>query len=147
MIDAPQLDFPDDIILVEKIDVVLTPIIAPAQLAFPKPIRIRDRAYLAWIRLKPCVGCRRIAKQAHHVIARGAGGSDYQTVPLCFRCHRQVHDFGRDFFEVKHAIDLEIEARLLFQKWQVFGAVRTVHGQKRCRRIARDRWIPAGCGQ
>jgi hypothetical protein len=75
----------------------------------PKPQRIEDKKYLAWIRKKPCVICARKAV-AHHeqITGRGIGikASDYETIPLCNVCHRRRHDRGKlcfwkeDFFSL-----------------------------------------------
>jgi hypothetical protein len=53
-------------------------------LAFPKPIRKTDPGYLAWIRTQPCVACG-AQSQAHHTTTKGARGSDYRSLSLCYR--------------------------------------------------------------
>jgi len=58
----------------------------------PKPRRHVDKDYLAYIRLQRCVVCNAPAPSVpHHVISRGAGGSDRQTVPVCWMCHAKIH--------------------------------------------------------
>lgn len=80
--------------------------------AFPKPRRIQDRDYLQFVRAHPCLikQCWR-KPSAHHVRFPGQGGlgtkpSDFQTVPLCEKHHRQEHDLGRERFEAEHGLTL-----------------------------------------
>lgn len=78
----------------------------------PKPRRHVDKAYLAYIRKQPCCLCHaRGPSIPHHVISRGAGGSDRHTVPVCWICHAKIHaGFGdkdellqaSKLLEVKH---------------------------------------------
>lgn len=77
-------------------------------LAFPKPARRKDRVYLRFIRRQGCLVCRRYA-QAHHVHSGGVGtkGNDYDTVPLCFKHHPELHTMGQAAFEQKHDLNLE----------------------------------------
>lgn len=66
----------------------------------------RSRAYLAWLRQQPCVGCKRApAGVAAHVRIGGGGGtglkpSDFRAVPMCHDCHTWQHATGeRTFWE------------------------------------------------
>lgn len=82
-------------------------------LAFPKPTRLKSRAYLDWVRRQPCL-VDYVVAQAHHSQSRGAGGSDYRAVPLCHVHHQEFHRLGRVSFESKHRLDLQDEViRLL----------------------------------
>jgi hypothetical protein len=70
---------------------------APALRAVPKPPKpMRDEAYLAWVRNRRCCVCHKGATEAHHhtLDHRGMGQKvhDYLAIPLCTRCHRQLHD-------------------------------------------------------
>ena len=48
----------------------------------------------------------------HHVIAVGRGGKDFASeVPLCWKHHRQVHDWGRPRFEARYGVNLERAAK------------------------------------
>lgn len=88
----------------------------------PKPRRIRDEQYLAWIRTQPCLvgsGLDCDGKiDAHHVMPVGCGkvgskADDRRTVPLCRTGHRHYHDWGRYSFEQMYRVNLESEiARL-----------------------------------
>jgi hypothetical protein len=77
-------------------------------LAFPKPSRKTDPGYLAWIRRQPCVACG-AASQAHHTTSKGAGGSDYRSVALCYRHHQRLHRMGRQRFQAEYGVDLNEE--------------------------------------
>jgi len=90
-------------------------------LAFPKPRRLESKSYLKWIRLQPCLihhprqgRLPVVMMTAHHSIAKGARGSDYRAVPLCFECHRELHQIGAITFAKKHDVNFESEiVRLL----------------------------------
>lgn len=63
----------------------------------PRRTPARSPAYLAYIRRQPCATCGGGPCEAHHLkirgtVAMGRKVSDYQAVPLCRDCHRQVHD-------------------------------------------------------
>lgn len=49
------------------------------------------RRHLAWIHEQPCCCCGYEGEvQAHHEPPKGMGGggsTDYETAPLCLRCH------------------------------------------------------------
>lgn len=85
-------------------------------LAFPKPVRMKDRAYLDWIRRQPCL-VDYVVAQAHHTRSVGAGGSDFRSVPLCHNHHRKLHRMGRSSFEEKHRLDLNEEVIRLLETY------------------------------
>lgn len=67
----------------------------------PKVKPERSPKYLAFIRSQPCCICGWLPMtsygylmHAHHTETGGMGtkGSDFSAVPLCFACHRKVHD-------------------------------------------------------
>jgi hypothetical protein len=75
-------------------------------LAFPKPVRLQDSAYLRYIRRQPCI-LSHCQSEAAHVVPpghdkMGSKVSDYRTVPLSAKLHREYHQFGRSRFEEKH---------------------------------------------
>lgn len=78
------------------------------RLAFPKPVRQKDPEYLAWVRRRPCIACGARA-QAHHTVTKGARGSDYQAVALCWTHHSILHQKGRARFELEYHVDLKDE--------------------------------------
>lgn len=62
----------------------------------------RDEKYLSYIRTMPCVLCGTPHNiHAHHTETGGTGikGSDMSAVPLCGRCHDEVHTkYGKKGF-------------------------------------------------
>ena len=63
--------------------------------------RIKSKAYLEWVATLPCSECKATdgTEVAHHLKGRYAplsGGMGYKaddwlTMPLCFKCHTQIH--------------------------------------------------------
>ena len=63
--------------------------------------RIKSKPYLEWVATLPCSECKATdgTVVAHHLKGRysplsgGAGykASDWLTMPLCFKCHTQIH--------------------------------------------------------
>jgi len=78
-------------------------------LMFPKPRRLESKSYLKWIRLQPCLIHRPRQAHAHHSVAKGARGSDYRSVPLCFECHSELHQIGAETFAKRHNLDFHSE--------------------------------------
>lgn len=76
----------------------------------PDFVRETDEDHLALVREMPCLvfGCWSKA-DPHHVISRGAGGSDLSAVPLCREHHRELHTTGQAKFEYKHNVTLWVE--------------------------------------
>jgi hypothetical protein len=87
----------------------------------------RSRAHLAFVRGQPCAVCPEPAAEAHHAFRRAGGGGvglkgcDLLAVPLCLRCHRELHKTGtvlgldatrRDAL-LWRAVALVLRARLL----------------------------------
>ena len=70
----------------------------------PKSARIKSKAYLKWVASLPCMNCKIEGDTivAHHLKGRHAplsGGvgykaDDWLTMPLCFKCHIEMHDSG-----------------------------------------------------
>ncbi len=89
--------------------------------AIPKPQRLRDSAYLKWIRMQPCnvpivdmVDHHHDPIEASHILTYGGGkvGSktdDKRAVPHCGWHHRRYHGIGRAAFESYYGIDHERE--------------------------------------
>jgi hypothetical protein len=87
-------------VVTDRIDV---PHNEPMQLVSPrcKTILIRDKAHLAFVAAQPCLVCRRVPCDAHHLkIAQqrslGRKVSDEFTVPLCRDHHQQLHHHGNE---------------------------------------------------
>lgn len=51
-----------------------------------------------------------------HVLSRGAGGKDGDTVPLCRRCHDLQHSQGIKTFQAERGLDLKAVASDLAAK-------------------------------
>jgi hypothetical protein len=66
---------------------------------FKKPVRRRNKAHLVFVAAQPCLVCRRMPCEAHHLKfaqPRALGGkvSDEFTVPLCGEHHLELHRCG-----------------------------------------------------
>jgi len=76
----------------------------------PKPKRQVDKRYLEYIKTLPCL-CKSseclgdIAP--HHTSTKGAGGSDYLTVPLCGKHHNEAHWMGIKTFQRLHSLGFQ----------------------------------------
>jgi len=90
---------------------------------------MKDNHYLTYIRSQPCLITGRTPSTPHHTVTKGAGGSDYLTVPLTEPYHTDlnqgVHGIGRETFQERHNIDFKDEIiRLLI------GYIRGNHENK-----------------
>lgn len=60
----------------------------------------RSRAHLSFVRGQRCAVCSNPAAEAHHAFRRAGGGGvgikgcDLLAVPLCRKCHREIHKTG-----------------------------------------------------
>ena len=63
---------------------------------------VKNELYLIFIRSKSCAVCQSTNVDAHHLVTRGAGGSDYQTIPLCREHHQEYHQYGQKTFENRY---------------------------------------------
>lgn len=91
-----------------------------------KPKRIQNKRYVEWVKTHPCAVLHAHAGEvdAHHLVSRGAGGSDYTCVPLCRRAHTEYHALGISEFEEKHKANLWRDAFNYFLLWeQMRGAL------------------------
>ena len=97
----------------------------PTQLAFPKPTkriqkrhREEDKDYIHWLHTWSCCVCgNEYAIHAHHVISRGAMGSDKTAVPLCSQCHTELHTKGKKTFEEKYRVNLLEKAEVFYKRF------------------------------
>ncbi|NWC66025.1 DUF968 domain-containing protein [Cedecea sp. P7760] len=76
----------------------------------PKRIRWENPGYLKWVKTQPCEGCGSSADDPHHLIGHGQGGMgtkshDSFAIPLCRKCHDELHRDQREF-ERKHGSQL-----------------------------------------
>lgn len=69
--------------------------------------RIVIEEYLDHVRGYPCFLCGEPQTDAHHIEAGGTGtkGSDTHTIPLCRKCHNEVHQEGARYIEQQYERD------------------------------------------
>ena len=88
--------------------------------------RYISKRYLAYIRGKACLVCGDVG-EPHHIVSRGAGGSDLTAVPLCRRHHSEMESQGKlgfwkkYYFERSDLIDF-----LRGQVWLLQGYIETL---------------------
>lgn len=66
----------------------------------------------------PCLVCgSKGTTVGHHIITRGAGGpdEDWNLMPLCTECHREIHDIGTGTFVNKYVY---AKAFMIHFNWQ-----------------------------
>jgi hypothetical protein len=102
-----------------------------------KPVKRRNqkrysanwaRAYgsperVEWVNAQPCVGCFGGEPRENHHIKTGGKGRKADArfiVTLCAACHDDLHQHGRQRFEERYAIDLEVEAAATEARWLAF---------------------------
>lgn len=58
-----------------------------------------DQSYTDWLRQRPCCSCGGSGVQVHHRTGAGMGlrAHDHDAMPLCFRCHSDLHCLGGRF--------------------------------------------------
>ena len=87
-----------------------------------KPVRIRSRAHLDWVRDLPCAACGQSwqpCDPAH--VRRGTDGgaglkpSDSWVIPLCSAHHREQHSIGEASFAAKYGLDLKALAERVWR--------------------------------
>jgi len=69
----------------------------------PKQPRQEDSDYLNFIRQKACLcmsnTCWEGKTFSHHIISRGAWGSDYRAIPLCLFHHIEAEQKSLEYME------------------------------------------------
>ncbi|HFN5567528.1 TPA: DUF968 domain-containing protein [Escherichia coli] len=84
---------------------------SPAQyLRRQKPQREEMPVYTRWVKTQKCMTCGNQADDPHHIIGHGLGGmgtkaDDLFVIPLCRKCHNELHA-GVKEFEEKHGSQL-----------------------------------------
>lgn len=75
---------------------------------------------VAWVRAMPCTVCRDTPSENAHTASGGTGRkADADTiVPLCARCHGELHRAGRASFEACYGINLAERATQLDAQWR-----------------------------
>ena len=91
---------------------------SPAQyLQRQKPQRKEMPVYTRWVKTQKCMTCGNQADDPHHIIGHGLGGmgtkaDDLFVIPLCRKCHNELHAGVKDF-EEKHGSQLLLLIRFL----------------------------------
>ncbi len=91
---------------------------SPAQyLQRQKPQREEMPVYTRWVKTQKCMTCGNQADDPHHIIGHGLGGmgtkaDDLFVIPLCCKCHNELHAGVKDF-EEKHGSQLLLLIRFL----------------------------------
>ena len=91
---------------------------SPAQyLQRQKPHREEMPVYTRWVKTQKCMTCGNQADDPHHIIDHGLGGmgtkaDDLFVIPLCRKCHNELHAGVKDF-EEKHGSQLLLLIRFL----------------------------------
>ena len=91
---------------------------SPAQyLQRQKPQREEMPVYTRWVKTQKCMTCGNQADDPHHIIGHGLGGmgtkaDDLFVIPLCRKCHNELHAGVKDF-EEKHGSQLFLLIRFL----------------------------------
>ena len=91
---------------------------SPAQyLQRQKPQRKEMPVYTRWVKTQKCMTCGNQADDPHHIIGHGLGGmgtkaDDLFVIPLCRKCHSELHAGVKDF-EEKHGSQLLLLIRFL----------------------------------
>ncbi|HHR5091364.1 DUF968 domain-containing protein [Escherichia coli] len=91
---------------------------SPAQyLQRQKPQREEMPVYTRWVKTQKCMTCGNQADDPHHIIGYGLGGmgtkaDDLFVIPLCRKCHNELHAGVKDF-EEKHGSQLLLLIRFL----------------------------------
>ncbi|MEL2928816.1 DUF968 domain-containing protein [Escherichia coli] len=73
--------------------------------------------YTRWVKTQKCMTCGNQADDPHHIIGHGLGGmgtkaDDLFVIPLCRKCHSELHAGVKDF-EEKHGSQLLLLIRFL----------------------------------
>ncbi|EOK2419175.1 DUF968 domain-containing protein [Escherichia coli] len=91
---------------------------SPAQyLQRQKPQREEMPVYTRWVKTQKCMTCGNQADDPHHITGHGLGGmgtkaDDLFVIPLCRKCHNELHAGVKDF-EEKHGSQLLLLIRFL----------------------------------
>lgn len=86
-------------------------------------------ARVQWIAARPCVGCGRGPCEGHHIANDGISRKAHHSliVPLCERCHDELHDHGALTFELAHRVCLAVEAERTHKAWYEYERGQPFH--------------------
>ena len=97
----------------------------------------RDQEYKDWLKTRLCVVCAKVPRTVYgadvrdwrHMVIDPAHtknngmcskGPDSSCAPLC-RAHHNEYDAGRDAFEKKYEVDMQIEAKAHYALFKIVG--------------------------
>ena len=81
--------------------------------------RIVDLDLIKSMRRSPCENCgSRDRVVGHHIKTQGSGGGDviHNLIPLCFKCHFDIHLFGNSRFAKDNFMFMNF---LILNDWQL----------------------------
>ena len=90
-----------------------------------KIVTPRDSSYIDWLHTLPCLLCGKQGVHAHHTKSGGAGikGSDYSCIPVCPKCHTDIHQHhGKGNFIETEKLEEAIERLQEIYNTQIKGA-------------------------
>ena len=88
-----------------------------------KPKSYRNREYMLWIKLWPCLVCGDERTEAAHTGSHGLGtkASDFRCLPLCEIHHRDdtrgLDKLGPEKFELRYNVNLREEVLRRIEAW------------------------------
>jgi len=91
---------------------------------FPKPTKVRNKAYVNWIRSLPCLITRsERGVDPHHCPKKGHGSTSSKTddtrcIPLRHDLHVELHQTGKETFSRKYELDYEDVVSRLNKIWE-----------------------------
>lgn len=90
--------------------------------------RLRDRKYLDALQGIDCLICGKVNQDSvcgHHLVAGCNRGFAYKSpdcfvIPLCYKCHNEVHEIGDEKFFDKWDSEIDIRefAYYFYKEWK-----------------------------
>lgn len=76
-------------------------------------------ARVRWMNEQSCVACEGGPCEGHHIVNGGMSKKAHHSliVPLCDRCHDELHDRGKLTFEAKYRVSLATLAEQTAKAW------------------------------
>ena len=99
-----------------------------------KPHRFASIPYRRFVASYPCCHCLKMGSDPHHHQEPGEGViggkvGDDKCVPLCFACHRDIHQYGRGVWDMWGIHPVEVIAYMQESWWQKFGTRPWLNGR------------------
>lgn len=98
----------------------------PEMVVQEKVHRFASIPYRRFVASYPCCHCLKMGSDPHHHQEPGEGCIGYKVgdekcIPLCFKCHRDIHQYGRGVWEMWGIKPVEAIAFMQESWWQKFG--------------------------